>query len=179
MNAKKNRMTYLWLLPVLLVALVSGCWFFSGTWVIIYAVDEGDVVETEDFYKFTVDLTTKSVWEDHKDDLHNIEDVAFTFKLVNNGGTDVTAQVYVSDNSTLSDSAAVVDSATIILNGIGVDAGDSLHVTLGDYYDFLLNFEALRDLVEGGVFTAYAIVPDPVHVQFRDVIVVVTFSAGM
>ncbi len=180
MNAKKNRMKYLWLLPLLLVALVSGCWLFSGTWVIIYAVDEGDVVATEDFYKFTVDLTTESVWEDHKDDLDNIEDVAFTFKLVNNGGTDMTGQVYVSPSSTL-DSASVVDpdSATIILDGIGVDAGDSLHVTLGNYYDFLLNFEILRDLVMTGVFTAYAIVPDPVDVEFRNVVVVVTFSAGM
>jgi len=176
MDKVKTRRKYLWLLPLLIMALVSGCWIFSGTWVIIYEVDEADIEKDDEhnFYKFTVDLTTESIWEDHKDDLDNIEDITFTFKLINQGNTPATGQVYVSPDDTLT----VMGSATIILDGISVPAGDSLHVTMAHYYDLLQNFETLRGLVKTGVFTAYAIVPD-MSVKFRDVVVVVTFSAGM
>lgn len=179
MDRKKINRKYLWLLPLLFISLVCGCWLFSGTWVIIYDVDEVYFHPSQPFYKFSVDLTTESVWQDHKDDLDNIEDIAITFKLFNPGGTEITGQAYVSSDSTLGDSAAVVNSATIILDGISVPAGDTLHVAMAHYYDLLQNFEALRDLVKTGVFTAYAIVPEPFEGGLFDVTVVVTFSAGM
>ncbi len=91
----------------------------------------------------------------------------------------MTGQVYVSSDSLLGDSAAVRSSATIILDGITVPGGDSLIVDMASYYDLLQNFDTLRDLVKTGMFTAYALVPDPLAVEFRDVLVVVTFSAGM
>jgi len=180
MDRRKGNKKYFWLLPLLIIALVSSCWIFSGTWVIIYEVDEADIDSGhQHFHKFTVDLTTKSIWEDHKDDIDDIEDISFTFKLINHGASTATGQVYVSSNSTLSDTSAVKASATIILDGISLPAGDSLHVTMAHYYDLLQNFETLRDLVKTGVFTAYAIVPNTLNVKFRDVVVVVTFSAGM
>ncbi|KPK99739.1 MAG: hypothetical protein AMJ91_06540 [candidate division Zixibacteria bacterium SM23_73_3] len=179
MDRKKFNRKYLWLLPLLFVAAVSGCWLFSGTWVIIYAVDKEDIDTSEHFHKFTVDLTKESVWQDHKDDLDNIEDVAFTFKLINPFLSPATGQVYVSSDSTLSDSAAVASSATIILDGITIPGGDSIHVTMAHYYDLLQNFETLRGLVKSGVFTAYALVPAPLAIELRNVVVVVTFSAGL
>ncbi len=179
MDRKKTNRKYLWLLPVLVFALTCGCWLFSGTWVIIYQVEDEDISATEHFYKFTVDLTTESVWEDHQDDFDNIEDVAFTFKLINQGGDTAQAQVYVSADSTFSDTTTVKDSAVIILNGLNVPPGDSLNVNMAHYYDLLENFETLRGLVKGGLFTAYAIVPNTLEIEFRDVVVVVTFSAGL
>jgi len=50
---------------------------------------------------------------------------------------------------------------------------------MADYYDILQNFDDLRDLVKTGVFTAYALVPAPLAMEFKNVVVVVTFSAGM
>ena len=175
MDKVKTRRKYLWLLPLLIVVLVSGCWLVSGTWVIIYDVDNADILATEHFYKFTVDLTKETIWEDHKDDLDNIEDITFTFKLINQGDTPATGQVYVSPDDTLT----VMGSATIILDGISVPGNDSLLVDMAHYYDLLQNFETLRDLVKTGVFTAYAIVPNTLNVKFRDVVVVITFSAGL
>lgn len=179
MNKGKGNRKYFWILPLLVIVLVSGCWLVSGTWVIIYDVDNADIFATQHFYKFTVDLTKESIWEDHKDDIDDIEDISFTFKLINHGTSAATGQVYVSSNSTLSDTSAVKDSATIILDGISLPAGDSLHVTMAHYYDLLQNFETLRDLVKTGVFTAYAIVPNTLNVKFRDVVVVITISAGL
>lgn len=175
MDGKKTHKKYFWLLPLLVITLISGCWIFSGTWVIIYDVDNTDIFATEHFYKFTVDLTKESIWQDHKDDLDNIEDIAFTFKLINQGADTATGQVYVSPDDTLT----VMGSATIILDGLSVPDGDSLHVTMAHYYDLLQNFETLRDLVKTGVFTSYAIVPDTLDIKFRDVTVMITFSAGM
>ena len=179
MDREKINRRYLWLFPLLVVVLVCGCWLFSGTWVIIYEVEEADIHASQHFYKFTVDLTQESIWQDHKDDLHNIEDIAITFKLINYGDATATGQVYVSDDSTLSDTATVKSSATIILDEISVPPGDSIYVHMVGYYDLLQNFETLRDLVKSGVFTAYAIVPNTLYIEFRDVVVVVTFSAGI
>lgn len=175
MNKGKGNRKYFWILPLLVIVLVSGCWLVSGTWVIIYDVDNADIFATEHFYKFTVDLTKETIWQDHKDDLDNIEDIAFTFKLINQGADTATAQVYVSPDDTLT----VMGSATIILDGINVPGNDSLLVDMAHYYDLLQNFETLRDLVKTGVFTAYAIVPNTLNVKFRDVVVVITFSAGL
>jgi len=175
MDRKKVNGKYLWLLPLLVIALVSGCWLVSGTWVIIYEVEDADIFATEHFYKFTVDLTKESIWQDHKDDLDNIEDIAFTFKLINQGADTATAQVYVSPDDTLT----VMSSATIILDGLSVPPDSTFHVTMAHYYELLQNFETLRDLVITGNFTAYAVVPDTVNVKFRDVVVVITISAGL
>lgn len=181
MNTEKSYKKYLWLLSLLVVVLFCGCWLFSGTWVIIYKVEQADIDSNPDhtFYKFTVDLTRESVWQDHKGDLDNIEDVAITFKLINHLSTVATGQVYVSTDSTLSDTTVVKSSAIKILDGISVPGNDSLYVNMADYYDLLLNFKPFRDVVKTGVFTAYAIVPNTLDIEFRDVVVVVTFSAGM
>ena len=193
MNQKKKKEIWdlrkrksLWGLSgsILLVILVSSCFLLSGTWVIIFKVDKEDIHPSQSFYKFTVDLTEEDVWQDHKDDIDDIADVSFTFKLANTDTTDtadtLTGRVYVSSDSTFSDTTAVKDSATIILNGISVPPGDTLQMTLAHYYDILENFDTLKELVKSGVFTAYAIVPNaPNDMEFFDVIVVVTISAGL
>jgi hypothetical protein len=179
MKRAKNNHKYLWFLPFLPVILLCGCWLISGTWVVVFAVADEDIFAGEGFHKFDVDITGESVWQDHKDNLHNVEDVAMSFKLINNLSTEATAKVYVSSDNTLSDSTAVKSFATLVLDGLTIPANDSLHVDLAYYYDVLQNFETLRDLVKTGVFTAYAIVPDPQNVHVRYVVAVVTFSAGM
>jgi hypothetical protein len=180
MNRINSNFRYLWSLPLLLLVLVSGCWFlFSGTWVIIYAVANEDISQGANFHKFNVDLTDEDVWQDHHDNLDNIEDVAITFKLVNDLPTEATGRVYVSSDSVLSDTTAVKSSATLVLDGITVPANDSLQIDFAYYYDILQNFEEFRDLVKTGVFTVYALVPNPVYVHVRHAVVVVTFSAGI
>jgi hypothetical protein len=179
MNRAKNQHKYLWFLPLLPVILLCGCWLISGTWVIIFAVANEDITAGEGFHKFDVDITGESIWQDHKDNLHNVEDVALSFKLINELSTEATARVYVSSDNSLADSNAVKSSATLILDGLTVPANDSLQVGFAFYYDVLQNFETLRDLVKTGVFTAYALVPDPQNVHIVYVVAVVTFSAGM
>ncbi len=176
---KKKSLWGLWGC-ILLILLVSSCFLFSGTWVIIYEVEEADIDCPGSFYKFTVDLTEEDIWKDHKDDIDNIPDISLTFKLANTGTDTLTGRVYVSPSSTLDDTTEVKDSATIILDGISVAPGDTLQMTLAHYYDLLQNFDTLKDLVKTGKFTAYAIVPNaPLNMEFSDVIVVVTISAGL
>ncbi len=171
---------HLWFLPLLLLVLASGCWFLlSGTWVIIYAVADEDIHQSTGLHKFDVNLTDEDVWKDHKDNLDNIEDVAMTFNLVNEMGTEATGRIYVSSDNSLTDTTAIKASATLILDGLTVPANDSLKVDLAFYYDVFQNFEALRDLVKTGVFTGYAIVPNSTQVHIRHFIVVVTFSASV
>ncbi len=165
---------------ILLVILASSCWLLSGTWVIVYHVEDANIDPEDSFYRFAVDLTGEEVWQDHKDDIDDIADVSFTFKLANTGANTITGRVYVSPDSTLGDTLAVDTSATIILDGISGPPNDTLEMTLAHYYDLLQNFETLKDLVKSGVFTAYAIVPNaPNNMKFFDVWVVVTISAGL
>jgi hypothetical protein len=176
---KKKSLWGLWGC-VLLILLVSSCFLTSGTWVIIYEVEDADIHPSQSFYKFTVDLTEEDIWKDHKDDIDDIADISFTFKLANTGPDTLTGSVYVSPDSTLGDTTAVKSSATIILDGISVAPGDTLQMTLAHYYDLLQHFDTLKDLVKSGKFTAYAIVPNaPEYGKFFDVIVVVTISAGI
>ncbi len=174
---KQNR-KYLWLLPLLIVALISGCFLVAGIWVITFEVDNQDIHASGPFYKYSVNLNDNSDWNDNKDKLDNIEDVVFTFKLVNPGSTVMTGQVYVSDDSTLGTISAVQDSATLILDDISVPAHETLYVDMAHYYDLLHNFDALRDIVKPGVFTAYGIVPSPFAGGLYDAVVIVTVSAG-
>lgn len=176
---KKKSLWGLWGC-ILLILLVSSCFLFSGTWVIIYEVEDANIHPSQSFYKFTVDLTEEDIWKDHKDDIDDIADISFTFKLANTGDDTLTGRVYVSSDSVLADTAAVKSSATIILDGITVASGDTLQMTLAHYYDLLQNFGTLKNLVKSGKFTAYAIVPNaPNDMEFFDVIVVVTISGGL
>jgi hypothetical protein len=178
MNLKKKSL-YGLLGSTLLLILVTGCFLLSGTWVIIYKVDQADIDAKSGFYKFTVNLTNEDVWQDHKDDIDDIADITLTFKLANDGDSTATARVYVSSDSTLADTTAVKSSATIILDGISVAPHDTLQMTMAHYYDILQNLDALKKLVKSGVFTAYAIVPNTLDIEFFDVVVVVTISAGL
>lgn len=177
MNREKRK--YFWLFPLLLMLLVSGCFLFSGTGVIIFEVDNQDVHASPNFYKFTVNLEDDQDWKDNKDKLNSIEDIVFTFKLANTGASTMTGQVYVSNDSTFTTAAEVESSATLVMDGISVPAGDTLFVDMAHYYDLLKNFDTLRDLVKSGVFTAYGIVPNPLEGKLYDAVVVVTFSAGL
>ncbi len=180
MNRMKVNCKYLCFLPLLLLVLVSGCWFLlSGTWVIVYAVADEDINPGVGLHKFDVDLTDEDVWVDHHDNLDNIEDVAMTFRFINELSTEATGRIYVSSDNSLADTAAVKSSATLVLDGLTIPANDSLQVDLAFYYDILQNFETLRDLVKTGVFTAYAIVPNSTEVYIHHMVVVVTFSAGV
>jgi len=177
MNRQKRK--YLWLLPLLIVTLFCACFLIAGTWVITFEVDNEDIHASSHFYKFSVNLEDNQDWKDNKDKLDNIEDVVFTFRLKNNSSSTMTGQVYVSLDSNLNTAADVESTATLILDGISVPANDSLYVDMAHYYDLLQNFDALRDLVKTGVFTAYGIVPNPLEGVLRDAVVIVTISAGL
>jgi len=180
MDHRIQNRKYLWLLPVIVLFLVSSCFLLSGTWVIIFEVEDADIHPNTSFYQFTVDLAEEEVWEDHKDHIDDIADVSFTFKLANTGANTLTGRIYVSENDGLTDTTAVKDSAIIILDGISVAPNDTLQMTLAHYYDLLQNFDTLKELVKSGTFTAYAIVPNaPNDMEFFDVVVVVTISAGL
>jgi hypothetical protein len=180
---KKIGLNYrhLWFLPLLLLVLASGCWFLlSGTWVIVYAVADEEIDNTHPGLNvFDVDLTDEDVWTDHKDNLDNIEDVAMTFNFINEMDTEATGRIYVSSDNSLTDTTAIKATATLILDGLTIPAGDTLQVDLAFYYDVFQNFEALRDLVKTGAFTGYAIVPNSTEVYIRHFVVVVTFSASI
>jgi hypothetical protein len=176
MRLEKRK--YLPLLPLLTVMLLCAC-LISGTFVIVWEVDDQDVHASQHFYKFTVNLTEDQDWKDHKDKINDISDAALTFKLINQGSSAATGQVFVSLDSTLNDTTAVKSHATVILDGITVPAHDSLYMDMAHYYDLLQNFDTLKGVVKTGVFTAYAIVPNTLDVKLRDAIVVVTVNVGL
>ncbi len=176
MNKQKRK--YLWLLPGLMLAWFCACFLIAGTWVITFEVEDQNIHASGPFYKYSVNLNDNSDWNDNKDKLDNIEDVVFTFKLVNPGDTVMTGQVYVSPDSTLNTIAEVESTATLILDKISVPAHETLYVDMTHYYDLLENFDALRDIVKPGVFTAYGIVPNPIQGNLYDAVVIVTVSAG-
>jgi len=86
-----------WIVPALLLAVaVPGCVLVSGQFLIDFelpnfAASTETVVTRED-----VDLTTEGDYNDHKDDLKGLADVAVLGKITNSGGTDIGVEVWMT-----------------------------------------------------------------------------------
>src|SRR6266508_274303 len=83
-----------------LAALIAtGCVLVSGQFLV--QIDLGDVtvdsvLPVQGFY---VDLSTNSTYEDHKDDIKSLEDLALVGSVRNTGASSVTLSVYLLDGN--------------------------------------------------------------------------------
>jgi len=77
-----------WIVPALLLALaMPGCVLTSGQFLIDFDLDDFNVSTETLVTREFVDLTTESVYEDHKEDLQGLADVAILGKITNGIGS--------------------------------------------------------------------------------------------
>ncbi len=157
--------------------MVAGC-IVSGQFVVV--IVWGGFASTDtSLNKETVDLTTNSTWEEHKDEIQDIIDVKFKVTIKNNAGSAATGEVYVSTvlYTTLADVRA---HATRVLHGISVAPGATVTIGFDESAAYRENLDQLLSLVKDGKFYLYGIAENtPFNIEIMSGSqLLVTFSAG-
>jgi len=167
-----------------LLLFLAGC-LLSGTFVSVIFIADEDFTTQDEFYYYNVDLTENDIWEDHKDNIKDIDLVGFEVWITNHESEVRTFSVYVDEATepeytTLSQVQA---NATIALDNLTLKAGPGVqtHVTYGQSFLYLHNVETLKNLVEDGAFHYYGVSDGGSSAGYTidSVRVVITFTAGV
>jgi hypothetical protein len=187
MTTMKTIYKELGIIGLILTGLViTGC-LVSGTFVIVKDVDFSFTADNG-FYWYPVDLTTNSDWEDHKDDIDDIDAVGFEFKIRNTSGVDCEFNAWFVAEEGVADSTAFPLSfvpanlgATQVISGLTVAAGATRTVTYAQSLGYISNLAAFKAIVKSGRFDYYGTSTggtgdDPFEVTDGKIIVTVSGS---
>ncbi len=161
---------------VLIAVLVSGC-IVSATFVI---VKKFSLAPKGGFYFYQVDLSTDGTWEDHQDEIDDIEAVGFEFYIHSSASGNIAFSVFVDDYSGAgADPSAVPSAADIVLDSLTIGGGPS-KVSYSTTVGLIENLNRLKSLTKTGQFDVYTTSTGTVGSTFviDSAKVIVTFSAG-
>ena len=161
--------------------LVVGC-LLSGTFVVSMLFKDFPVAGDTDFYYFDADVTSEEEWEDHKDNIKDIDNVGFELWATNTSGVANTYYCYIAPiTSSLgsgSSKSLVEQNATKVLE-ISLSATGQTFVGYTDSFSHLTNLETLKDLAEEGRFKFFAMSDaTPTDFTVDSIRVVITITAG-
>jgi len=158
------------LVPALVLVLaVAGCILVSGQFLIDFELPSFVTVTNSTISKQNVDLNTNDDYDEHKDDLKAIADIAVLGKLTNNGSNAIGVEVWMTATDTnLADEAAVRAGAIRLWGPFNVAAGPGTSETV-DWNESATLFNAagktalLNEVKGDGQFTLYAIGNDTTY----------------
>ena len=150
-----------WYIPAIAVALaVSGCFLVSGQILIDFDLGSFDVT-TSTVTKEDVDLTTEEDYQDHKEDLKGLADVAVLGTVNNTGGTDIAVEVWMTTTTTNYGTVnEVTTNGTKLWGPFHVSAGTSKKVdwdVSAKLFDSAGKSVLIDDIKKDGQFTVYAL----------------------
>src|SRR6185295_9027187 len=86
-----------WIVPALLLAVATpGCVMGSAQFLIDFNLDNFTTSTDSAVTREDVDLTTEGDYNDHKDDLKGLSDVAVLGKVTNNGASAIGVEVWMT-----------------------------------------------------------------------------------
>lgn len=138
-------------LGLALIALVAAGCLVSGTFII---VEDFNFTAQSGFYFYPVDVTDDQDWEDHKEDIDQIDVVGVEFWITSTESGPVTFDAYVDDFSGGTPSS-VPPTATKIINAFTVNPGANQHITYAQSLTFLTGTDRLKALAKTGKFDYY------------------------
>jgi hypothetical protein len=165
-------------LPLLLLVVFVGCNIITGNKLIVIELGDQSISGTSSgFEKWRVSKDEHGAWKDNAEDIKHVVDLGFAVQIKNDTNVVATAKFYVSEDSTLSNVNAVESEATLVLSDISVAANSTKTITWQESYDYLENFDTLKELVLKGKFWLYATaVGSPVDVTFHNTAVILTIN---
>lgn len=144
-----------------LALLAFGCKIVSGSFLV---VENLEFTTHTGFYSLAVDLTDNDVWEDHADEIDQIEVIGFELWITNQSTTAWTYSAYIDDpQPSLYTTPAEVDAnATQFFGELTVPAGtptagSTKFVSYASSFKYLSNVSTLKTLVKKGAFDLYGI----------------------
>ena len=165
---------------LLVLAILPGCdSLLSGTFVVDYMVYDIDITSGSEWDRFQVDLTDDEVWQDHKDEIKNIDNVGLELWIDNSTTSTQTAEVYISDYAdSLQSSADGIRQATdIVFDNLTAAPQAKTHIDWSTSLGHVTDLNKLREYAEIGQFTVYTITEAPpyaITIDSARVIVTVT-----
>lgn len=149
------------LLGLVLLALVtSGC-LVSATFVVVYDIDFSFTAD-HGFYWYPVDLTDNSDWENHQDDIDDIDAIGFEFNIENTSGSDCSFNVWfapATGEADLNDPPTTFDPVALgavhVITDLSVAAGAIRTVSYAESLGHISSFEAFKAIVKSGRFDYY------------------------
>lgn len=164
------------LVGLIAVALfVTGC-LISGTFVLWEGISF-EFTAVDGSYHHSVDLTSNSIWDDHKDNIHFIDAVGLEFTVINENEQDVTMNIYAAPYETV----LITDPAVFkIIDDFVVPASDTTSVSYAESLAFIKNISALKALVLSGKFDYFGTTTNNSGALFKfDGKIIVTISGGV
>lgn len=151
-----------WIVPALLLGLATpGCVLVSGQFLIDFDLDNFDVSTSSTVTVEDVDLNTESVYEDHKEDLKGLADVAVLGKITNTGSTAIGVEVWMTGASTaFTTPGQVTGGATKLWGPFDIDPGVTKQVGWDESAALFTSAGKtllLNEIKGDGIFTIYAI----------------------
>jgi len=140
--------------------VVTGC-LVAGTFVIVEDIDFSFTADNG-FYWYPIDLTGNSTWEDHKEDIDDIDALGFEFKIENTSASDCDLNAWFKAATGVAnpldppasfdpDAAGMVH----VITDLTVAAGATKTVTYSESLTHISNLAAFKAIVESGRFDYY------------------------
>ncbi|MGB5105232.1 MAG: hypothetical protein WBP29_01625 [Candidatus Zixiibacteriota bacterium] len=125
-----------------------------------------------------VDLSTNSDWNDHKEDINGIDDLGFACRITNNTAAAASGQLYVSANDKdYTTEGAIRNNAILVLDGIVVPAGGTRAIEWQESYDYLKNFDQVKEVIFGEQFHYYFIAAEtPFNIDVTDIVLFMSIN---
>lgn len=143
------------ILGLILICLVFvGCkdLLISGTFVF---VETFDFTAQGGIYYQSIDITTESDWDEHKDKIDFVDAVGVEFFITSTEEADVTFDAYVDDWAVLFVyPTSIPIGATQIIDGLVIKPG-STHITYKQSLGFLKGLDELKELAKLGRFNYF------------------------
>ena len=172
------------LTPVALIALLlTGC-LLTGTFVVTVWYRNVDLTSATGFYYAMIDVTAEPDWEDHKDEIKDVDEVGFELWMTNNTAAANTVDVYAAAGAATLDGSSsktdVQDDATLVLSlPLKAGVGTETFIGYAKSFSFIHNLAEFKKMAETGKFKFFAMsAATPVDFTIDSVKVVVTFTAG-
>ena len=151
-----------WIVPALLLAVAApGCVLVSGQFLIDFNLPNFDASTDTAVSREDVDLTTESDYQDHKNDLKGLSDVAVLGKITNSGAADIGVEIWMTAaGTTYSTPTQVTTNGTKLWGPFNLSAGATKQVGWDESAKlFSSTGKALliNEIKGDGQFTIYAI----------------------
>lgn len=161
---------------------LAGCWdlLTSGTFTTVYYLEDAIVSTDDSLNSVYVDLSGNEDWEDHKGNIERIEGIEFWVRVTNHGEDSASAQIWITDNGSLTTPTEVESHATLVFDGPRIGPGDTTEIDREESIHHIEHLEELKAQVLSDSFHVYVTAKDiPFNVEFLDsVAFIITFTAG-
>ena len=151
-----------WLTAALLLGIAAaGCVLVSGQFLIDFKLQNFDVSTSTVVTREDVDLTTEGDYNDHKNDLKGLADVAVLGKITNTGTSDIGVEVWMTPTSTTyTTPTQVTTNGTKLWGPFNISAGATKQVGWNEsaaLFSSTGKAVLISEIKGDGQFTIYAI----------------------